>query len=96
VVLQGKVQRMRPSPFHKGSGEGTAAAAAPKKPAAAKKPAARSRKVVSEVTTLAQRSSCTQRLEHVFTNSTHISSRLLLRLEAAAANLHFLHVCCSP
>lgn len=41
------MQRMRPSPFHKGSGEGKAAA---KKPAAAaKKPAGRSKKVVSEV-----------------------------------------------
>jgi len=41
-ISQGKVQRMRPSPFHKGSGEAPA-------PAAAKKPVGRSRKVVSDV-----------------------------------------------
>ena len=71
-MLQGKVQRMRPSPFHKGSGEGTAAAAAPKRPAAAaKKPAARSRKVVSEVTTLVHCSSCVQCLARRCTCQTY-------------------------
>ena len=59
LVLQGKVQRMRPSPFHKGSGDGTAAETVPKRPAAAtKKPAARSRKVASEVTNLCLCSCC--------------------------------------
>ena len=88
---------MRPSPFHKGSGEGTAAAAAvPEKPAAAKKPAARSRKVVTEVTTLAHCSCCTQCLDRVSVHPTHLSSRLLLHLAAAAANLHVLHACRSP
>ena len=49
MLIQGKVQRTRPSPFHKGSGEGTAAAATKKPPPAAKKTAARSRKAISKV-----------------------------------------------
>lgn len=45
MLLQGKVQRMRPSPFHKGSGEGKPAAAA--KPAASRK--GRGKKAISDV-----------------------------------------------